>query len=77
VRQRSQEVHPIGQAKLVRERFELRALGPVPHHYPAQIRHRIAKQPHGPEDIGVALAGDQVRDGDDAPWVAGSRSGRR
>ncbi len=60
--------------------LERRALGAVADDQVAQVRVAVAQQPHRAQDVGVALARDEVRDGDErsaARTAAGCGPGGR
>ena len=75
VRQLAGELDVAGQPEVTGQRLQRAALGPVPDDEVAQRGHPLAQQPHRAQDVGVALARDEVPDADERR-LAGGRAER-
>ena len=66
------ELDLVGQPEILGEALERRALRAVADDDVAQRRQPVAQEPHRAQDVGVALAGDEVADASRAsgPWAA-------
>ena len=64
-RQLAGELDAVGHAQLGGQPRQRLALGPVADDEVAQLRVAVAQQPQRAHDVGVALARDEVRDGDE------------
>ena len=64
-RQLARELDAALDAELRRHGLERRPLRAVADHDPAQVGMVVAQQPQRAQDVGVALAGDEVADGED------------
>ena len=65
VRELAAELDPRTEIQAAGERLEGRALGAVADDHVPQLRPAIAQHPHRAQHVGVALAGDEVGDGDE------------
>ena len=77
MRERAAELDAAAQPELVGQPLERRALRAVADHDPAQVGVRVAQQPQRAQDVGVALARDEVRDGDEVGRGRAERGARR
>ena len=64
MRELAGELDAVGDAQLAGQALQRRALGPVADDEVAQLRIALAQQPQRAQHVGVALARDEMPDGD-------------